>query len=87
MNLATPLSILNSLQAILILQIFQIIKKFQKIFLIYLISIPVVVSRLNPTPSKVIKIINNTKVESKMTPMHAQSIFIYIYIKIHGSQK
>jgi hypothetical protein len=42
---------------------------------------------INPTPSKVSKIINNTKVESKMTPMHAQSIFIYIYIKIHGSQK
>ena len=44
-------------------------------------------TQINPTPSKVNKLINNTKVESKMTPMHAQSIFIYIYIKIHGSLK
>jgi hypothetical protein len=43
--------------------------------------------KLNPTPSKVNKIIDRTIVESKMTPMHAQSIFICIYIKIHGSQK
>ncbi len=40
-------------------------------------------NKFNPTPFKVSNIINSTKVESKMTPMHAQSIFIYIYIKIH----
>ena len=48
---------------------------------------PNIKEEINPTPSKANKIIYRTKVESKMTPMHAQSIFIYIYIKIHGSQK
>ena len=48
---------------------------------------PNIKEEINPTPSKVNKIIYRIKVESKMTPMHAQSIFIYIYIKIHGSQK
>ncbi len=52
-----------------------------------------------PTPSKLVLVsgrpagffrpgpVSNSLGSGQMTPMHAQSIFIYIYIKIHGSQK
>ena len=51
------------------------------------LSISAISRQLNVSVNEVNKKINRPKVETKMTPMHVQSIFIYIYLKIHGSQK